>query len=198
MALSKTYDQTTAAVFDAIYQRRATRSYTKQPVPKEHIRTLLDAAIQAPSAMNRQPWAFVVIQDRNLLTRISDAAKKRILDDTNWANGLEQKHIPLESPNFDIFYGAETLIVICRHDEEGFNPEGDCYLAAQNLMLAAHAMGLASCPIGFAGEILQSLAFREELAIPPDYWPALPIIVGHAKSSAEPTQREPGKKLAWR
>ncbi|MGZ3702472.1 MAG: nitroreductase family protein, partial [Bdellovibrionota bacterium] len=79
MALQKKYDQPSNAVLDSIYQRRAVRSYSKQTVSKENITALLDAANQAPSAMNRQPWGFIVIQDRALLTRISDAAKKRIL-----------------------------------------------------------------------------------------------------------------------
>lgn len=198
MALPNPHHDAVAAVLNAIYRRRATRSYTKQPVSKEYVTALIDAAVQAPSAMNRQPWAFLVIQDRTLLTRISDAAKKRILADTNWANDLEYKHIPLADPGFDIFYGGSTLIVLCRHDEDGFSPEGDCYLAGQNLMLAAQSMGLATCPIGFARDILQTPQFRDELAVPADYWPTLPILVGYPKGTTEPTHREPAKIFVWR
>ncbi|MGZ6465558.1 MAG: nitroreductase family protein, partial [Bdellovibrionota bacterium] len=74
----------------------------------------------------------------------------------------------------------------------------DCYLAGQNLMLAAQAMGLATCPIGFARDILQTRSFREELKMPNDYWPVLPIIVGYAKGITEPSKREPSKVLVWR
>jgi nitroreductase len=198
MALLQTNTQPILTVMDALYQRRAVRNFTKQGVSKEQITTLLDAAAQAPSAMNRQPWAFLVIQDRTLLTRISDSAKKRILEDTDWASNLEHKHIPLDDPNFDIFYGATSLVVICRHDEEGFSPEGDCYLAGQNLMLAAHAMGLATCPIGFARDILQTQGLRDELSVPTDYWPVLPIVVGYPKGVTEPSLRKISKVLAWR
>lgn len=187
-----------SALLDAIYQRRATRAYSAKPVSRELVSKLLDAAIQAPSAMNRQPWAFVVIQDRSLLTRISDCAKKQFLAETTLAGELERGHIPLDDPAFDIFYGGSTLVVICKHDEEGFSPEGDCFLAGQNLMLAAEALGLASCPIGFARDVLQTPAFREELSIPGEYWPVLPILVGYPKSSAPATQRKPAKVLAWR
>jgi nitroreductase len=166
-------------------------------VSKETIQALLDAAVQAPSAMNRQPWAFLVIQNRNLLKRISDAAKSRILASAAWAKDLEHKHIPLDDPKFNIFYGASTLIVICMTETEGFSPEGDCYLAGQNLMLAAQALGIGTCPIGFARDILQTEEFRRELSIPSCYRPALPIIVGYAATMAAPPHREAPKLIRW-
>ncbi len=197
MALAKVSNPATLAVFDAIYQRRAQRNYMARPVSKENVQALLDAAVQAPSAMNRQPWAFLVLQNRDLLRRISEAAKARILASAEWAKDLEHKSIPLSDPNFDIFYRASTLIVICMKEEEGFCPEGDCYLAGQNLMLAAQALGLGSCPIGFARDILQTDAFRKELAIPKGYRPVLPIIVGYASNVATPPHREQARVIQW-
>jgi hypothetical protein len=63
-------------VTDAIYTRRSVRDYTDREVSKETVMVLLQAAIQAPSAVNEQPWTFVVIQDRLLLRRYSDKAKQ--------------------------------------------------------------------------------------------------------------------------
>lgn len=62
-------------VMDAIYDRRAVRAYTERKVEAEVIQRLIDAAVHAPSAVNEQPWSFVVIQDRALPRRISDRAK---------------------------------------------------------------------------------------------------------------------------
>jgi nitroreductase len=197
MALAKANNPSTLAVLDAIYQRRAHRSYTARMVSKETVQALLDAAVQAPSAMNHQPWAFLVIQNKNLLKRISDAAKSRIMASAAWAKDLEHKHIPLDDPQFDIFYGASTLIVICTTEAEGFCPEGDCYLAGQNLMLAAQALGLGTCPIGFARDILQTEEFRQELSIPGGHRPALPIIVGYVAAAAAPPHREAPKLIGW-
>jgi nitroreductase len=76
-------------------------------VSETTVRELLDA-VWAPSANNLQPWSFVVIQDRTLLKKISDAAKVLLANDPHWHTRL-----PLTDPDFDIFYGCGTLIVIC-------------------------------------------------------------------------------------
>jgi nitroreductase len=60
---------------EAIYGRRAVREFTPKPVDEEVLRQLVDAAIQAPSAVNQQPWLFTVVQDKALLARISREAK---------------------------------------------------------------------------------------------------------------------------
>jgi len=59
----------------AIYGRRAVRDYTTEPLDEETIRHLIEAAIQAPSAVNQQPWSFCVVRDKALLARISHEAK---------------------------------------------------------------------------------------------------------------------------
>jgi len=63
---------------EAIYTRRAVREFTAEPVPDETLRQLIDAAVQAPSAVNQQPWSFCVVRDKLLLARISGEAKAYI------------------------------------------------------------------------------------------------------------------------
>ena len=179
-------------VLDAIQQRRATRAYTAEPVGEQAVRTLLDAAIHAPSANNVQPWSFVVIQDPVLLRRISDQAKVELALHPHWKGAH-----PFSDPKFDIFYGATTLIVICA-SAGGFEPTGDCYLAGENLMLAAWEMGLATCPIGLSRDVLQSPAMKQELGIPSEITPVLPIIVGHPAGRMPPTARKPPLIHAWK
>lgn len=178
-------------ILDAIRNRRATRDFTGRAVDESTVRVLLDAAVQAPSARNLQPWSFVVIQDPALLQRISDAAKQLLHADLHW-----QGSAPFTDPAFNIFYNATTLIVICAAPD-GFSPVGDCYLAGATLMLAAHGLGLATCPIGFARGALQAPAMKQQLGIPPEWQPVLPIIVGYPKGTAPKHGRQPPVIQRW-
>lgn len=179
-------------VLEAIRQRHATRSYAATPVDEATVRKLLDAAIHAPSANNLQPWSFVVIQDRKLLKEISEEAKAALAQDPHW-----KSHLPLTDPAFDIFYGAGTLVVICSR-RDGFAPVGDCYLAGENLMLAATDLGLATCPIGLARDVLQAPAMKRRLGVPPDEQPVLPIAVGHAAGAMPAHPRAAPKIHSWK
>ena len=186
------------SVFDAIYERRAFRKYLPERVSRDKIEKLLDAAVHAPSAINLQPWAFAVIQSPEVLKKISDRSKVELLNDPRWkSTSSHSEHaIPLTDPNFNIFYGATTLIVICAR-KGGFCPAGDSYLAAENLMLAAHAMGLATCPIGLARDVLQTDDMKRELSIPSHYEAVLPVIVGYPDGSMPKTERAPPRIFRW-
>lgn len=175
-------------VLDAIYMRRAVRQFTSQAVRPDTVEALINAAIQAPSAMNKQPWAFCVIQDAEVLHRMNESAKQLLKMSPAWKDNSEHAKAQIHEPEFDIFYGATTLIVICA-EQDGFQPVGDCYLAGENLMLAATAFGLATCPIGFARDVLQTEAFRGDLDIPKRYTPVLPLIVGYPKTLPPKTPR---------
>ena len=113
---------------------------------------LIDAAIQAPSAVNQQPWSFCVVRDQAVLAHISNEAKAHMLR-TSPAALLHHFQELLSNPNFHIFYHAPALVLISSVAESPWAVE-NCSLAAENLMLAARAAGLGTCWIGFA----QSLA----------------------------------------
>ena len=131
----------------AITGRRAVREYIDQPVDVKLIRILIDAAIQAPSAVNQQPWSFCIVRDKAVLGRISREAKAHMLRTT--PVGLVSHHFDkiLNDPNFDIFYHAPALIVISCISAMPWAIE-DCSLAAENVMLAARGVGLGTCWIG--------------------------------------------------
>ena len=107
--------------------------YTDEVVNDTVLRELIGLAVQAPSAVNQQPWSFVVIKDRVLLTHISDRAKVHMLK-SPLAASASHYHDTLSDPNFQIFYHAPVLIVICAVDAGDWGVE-DCALAAENLML---------------------------------------------------------------
>lgn len=183
-------------ILDAIRSRRAVRAYAASQVPKDLVHTLLEAAVWAPSAMNLQPWAFVVVQDAETLKRISDEAKRTAIAVQAVDSDHQGLREALESPDFSVFYNAGTLIVICATSSGPF-AVGDCCLAAQNLMLAAHALGLASCPIGLALPALRRPALKRELGIPAGYTPAFAAIIGYPRETPPLTARHPPEIVAW-
>src|SRR5665647_3577548 len=93
---------------EAIYTRRAVREFTDELVDEKTLRQVIDAAVQAPSAVNQQPWSFCVVRDMALLARISSEAKAHMLRISPVAL-LPHFQERLNNPNFHIFYHAPAL-----------------------------------------------------------------------------------------
>lgn len=182
---------------EAIQTRRAVRSYTDQLVDKAAVTTLIQAAIQAPSAINQQPWAFAVIQDKAILKRYSDRAKTLCAETMDTKSMPEELKAMLSDASFNIFYNSGTLIVVWAKPM-GQHPDWDCCLAAENLMLAAHGMGLGTCPIGLAWPLLEQSDIKNELSVPFDYRPVMPIIVGYPRGPAAMVGRNDAEIRCWK
>jgi nitroreductase len=176
-------------VIEAIYHRRSVRAFTTDAVPSEVIDDLVSAAVQAPSAMNLQPWAFLVTEGRATLSQYSERAKRHLLETMTPDSPIFHYRDQLSEPAFDIFYGASVLVVIAATADAAQFAE-DCCLAAQNLMLAADGMGLGTCCIGFARPWLNRAETKAELGLPAPYSPITPIVVGYAKSVVPPVPRK--------
>lgn len=194
------------AVLEAIYNRRAVRDYREEAVPEATVRALLEAAVHAPTAMHLEPWAFVVVQDPARLKRYSDEAKRLLRESAEGHRQLlkvpglspSDAHLArmLADPDFNIFYNAGTLIVICARPLGSF-VTADCWLAAENLMLAATGLRLGSCCIGLAVPWLGTAAAKRELGIPGDVTAVAPIIVGVPAHATPPVGRKPPVVLRW-
>ncbi len=174
---------------DAILGRRAVREYTDQAIDEQAVRRLVAAAVQAPSAVNEQPWTFTVARDRNRLDRISREAKAHML--ATMPAGVHSAHFRslLSDPDFDIFHRAPALVVISARAQGPWIVE-DCALAAENLMLAAFAEGLGTCWIGFAQSFLNTPSGKAILGLPEAWVPVAPIIVGRPKRAPPPVPRK--------
>ena len=183
-------------VLKAIYQRRATRHFTDAEVTKSVVRDLLGAASQAPSALNLQPWAFAVLHGRQRLLEYSDRAKAHLLRTTDPSFGLDPRIDQYASETVNIFHGADTLIVVCAKPGR-FAPEEDCFLAAQNLMLAAHGMGLGSCPVGFARPWFNLPQTKAELGLPANYTPVLPVVAGYPSQPPPAVAKHDPEIACW-
>jgi nitroreductase len=154
---------------ESIYTRRTIRKYSNKTVPDDMIEKLLKAGMSGPSAMNEQPWYFIVVKDRKLLVEISKA-----------------------SPYSQMAKDAAVAIIVCGEPKlqkiEGFWLQ-DCCIAAQNILLAAHALGLgavwtASYPLRDSVDNLQKL-----FGIPKKIIPLCVIPLGYPAEKKEPVER---------
>jgi len=146
-------------------------------------------------------WArgSVVIRERSLLDRYAERAKAIYLADPRVGDlaatpepALRQLREVLAQPGYDVFHGASTLITLYA---TGVHDVPECYLAAQNLMLAAYAMGLGSCPIGLSLPLMNQPEVKDELGVPASVVAALPIVVGHPAERPDATMRNPPRVL---
>jgi nitroreductase len=183
-------------LYDAIYRRRAVRHYTATAVPPALVRELLAAAAQAPSAQNLQPWAFGVFAGRRRLLAYSAQAKAFLLTTGDPALALHQTDDLYADPDHDLFHGAGTLIVIFARRGD-YHPAEDCCLAAENLLLAAAAENLTTCPIGCVRPWLNSLAGRRALGHADDWQAVFPVVVGYAQGETPAVPRHEPEILTW-
>ncbi len=123
-------------VLEATRIRRSIRKYRPEPIPDEKLRTILEAARLAPSAANRQPWRFVVVEDRERRKALAKAA------------------------NDQTFLGDAGAIVVAISDPEKSARwhEKDTMIALEHVVLAATALGYGTCWIGaFDEDAVKSL-----------------------------------------
>ena len=185
------------SVIEAIHQRRSVRDFTPKEVEREAVRKLLEAAVRAPSASNRQPWAFAVIQDRGVLAEYSAEIKASFPRSSENERFELQYREMLGFPNFNVFYNVGTLVVVYAHGPAPGLME-ECCFAAENLMLAACDLGLGTCPIGFARPWFGLPATKAQLGIPSQYEVVLPIVVGYPAALPPATERRDPEILVWK
>jgi nitroreductase len=184
-------------IFETILARRSVRDYKARKLDSTTINILLEAAVHAPTAIHQEPWAFVIIQDKALLRTLSDRAKPLFIAEAQ-EHDLERTGHSFDifnRPDFNIFYDAGTLILICGRTSSS-TYEADCWLAAENLMLAACAMGLGTCVIGSALPALQVPETKTQLNIPENFKAVAPIVVGYPDDVISPYIRKPPVVLA--
>jgi coenzyme F420-0:L-glutamate ligase / coenzyme F420-1:gamma-L-glutamate ligase len=186
---------------DILRQRRSIRRYQDRPVMKETIAQLLTAATWAPSAHNRQPWRFVVIEQRESKERLAASMGAQLRRDLA-ADGLPPLAIEKDATrSYKRITGAPVLILLCltladmdrypderRRRNEMMMAVQSVAMAGQNLMLAAHSFGLGACwlcaPL-FCPEIV-----KQVLDLAEDWRPQGLITIGYPAEEKEKT-REP-------
>ena len=134
-----------------------------------------------------------------LFQHLSDLAKPIFVEEVRHRNahGASHSFDHFIRPDFNIFHGADTLIIICAKPMGQF-VSADCWLAAENMMLAASAIGLGSCVIGSAIATLNIHKVKTELGIPDEYSAIAPIVVGVPSGETHSTSRKEPLILSWK
>jgi len=175
-----------------IFNRRSIRTFdNNRPVPEDKIRTLLDAAIMAPSTRNTQMWHFSVVRSKEIIDKMVARTKENIMKSEN-----EFLKGRASSPDYHTFHRAPVVIVISG-DPNARNIRFDIGAAAENICLAATSLGLGTCIIAssdylFEGDDREEI--KKMLGIPPGYEHICCIAVGY-NAAAHPEAPERKKDV---
>ncbi len=154
---------------EAIHSRRSIRRYEDRPVPEELVRKLLAAASSAPSARNQQPWQFVVIDDRQMLGEIAEV-----------------------NPNAQMARRALLAILVCGDLGLETLPGYwvvDCAAAVENMLLAAHALGLGAVWTGVYPRQERMDGLRQIARLPEGIMPHSLVVLGYPAEHPVPQDR---------
>lgn len=144
-------------VVETIMTRRSVRQYRPQAVEREKMQTIVECGINAPNAMNKQPWEVRVVDNADYINGVTELYKK--------ANPKAA-----EDPAFKNMFRNAPTVVFIGHDTKSESSPFDCGLLAENMMISAWSMGIGSCCLGSparfmktpeAAEYLQKLGFSE-------------------------------------
>ena len=166
------------AVLDAISTRTSIRAYQDRPVGADTVELLLRAAMSAPSARNRQPWAFIVVDDKALLRQLADSL-----------------------PYAQSAAAAPMAVVVCGvlTESQGATNAGwwvqDAAAASENLLLAAHAVGLGAVWTGVYSYEDRVRAVRNVLGLPRHVVPLNVIPIGYPAENPAPKQKWDSAKV---
>ncbi len=154
---------------EAILSRRSIRKYTKDPVTDQEIDLMLQAAMAAPSSGNARPWHFIVIRNREKLDEIA------------------RNH-----PYAGMLPQAQAAIMVCA-DEMLENHPGrwpqDCAAATENILLAAHALGLGAVWIGLYPEVERNIFISKMFNLPVTVHPLSMVSLGKPNEKKLPPHR---------
>ena len=165
-------DDTQAAALETIMTRTSVRAYTDQPVEDEKIELMLRAGMAAPTAVNKQPWAFVVVRSREQLDRLKEA-----------------------NPYARMLESAQLAIVVCGDMSKAIEGPMQSYwiqdasAATENILLAAHALGLGAVWTGVYPNPERVAPVSEALSLPSHVVPLCVIPMGYPAESPQPKDK---------
>jgi len=195
----------TDSLFEAIYTQRAIRYWEDRQVPREMLEEVVQAGSKAPSGSNTQPWMFVVVDDAAQRSAIA-AAMREMFESTGALQNMieegensELKERRLRSTGARAFFSklelAPVLIVPCLYrlssptrDPNSLEAGSSIYLAVQNMLLAARALGLGTL-MTTAHRLIET-ELRSILDIPADAHPVALVPLGFAGAKFGPTRRK--------
>ena len=175
--ITKQQDTMNKEFHDMLFTRHSIRKYTDEPIDGEHVKLLLEAALLAPSGKSVRPWEFVVVEDKEVLAKMSECRP--------FGSGPVAK--------------CKLAIVVCGDPGKTDVWVEDCTIAATYIQLQAEALGLGSCWIQMRGRFDKDNndsadLIRELLDIPGEQQVECIIVLGHKDEVRRPVDPD---KLLW-
>ena len=172
-----------------LINRRSIRDFQDKDVPVSLVKEILQDTCLAPTARNFQPCRFIIIQNRDVMKRLSDESKKNILSDIvhNPASPMKQLESRFRDERFNVFYNAPCLVLFIGPADAAFL-DADCALTAAYFMFSAASRGLGTCWIG-SGMHIRERTMLDEISVPGNCRIVAPIIIGYPTSIPPASER---------
>lgn len=170
MENAKMIEKSGKDLLEVLNGRVSVRNFTGEKVSDDELKTILNAGFCAPSARNRRPWEFVVMRDKDRFHAFAE-------------------HLPFCSM---LERGADAAIIICGDQSVTENYTlliNDCSAATENMLLAAHGLGLGGVWCGIIDEDGRLDFFRKELKLPENIVPAAMVVIGRPNDDKQPVDR---------
>ncbi|MBA3871931.1 MAG: nitroreductase family protein [Chloroflexota bacterium] len=198
-----------SGIHDTLFQRRSIRRYRTDAVPHEQIEAVLEAAIWAPSAHNRQPWRFAVIETQAQKEQLAQAMGARLRRDLA-ADGISPELIEADAGrSYSRITNAPVVIVLClsmvdmdvytdekRSRNEYLMAVQSVAMAGQNILLAAYDVGLSAC--WMCAPLFCPDVVNDALSLPDDWQPHALLTMGYAAETREKTRKPLKESVIWR
>ncbi len=178
---------------ELLLKRRSIRALEDKDVPMELIDEVIAESLYAPSGGNRQPWGFIIVNDRDTVKRLSDSSKKNILDqiEKDPDNHMAQYKDELMNEKFNVFYNAPCVVFIL--GEKGPMGKVDPAILATYFMLSASSKGLGTCWVGLGAS--PGADIKAEIGVPDDMTILAPLCLGYPKDIPAVPERKPANIL---
>ena len=179
-AQQKVENKDAQAAINNIMTRTSIRQYTDEPVSKADIETMLRAGMAAPTAVNRQPWHFVVINSKEKLAELAG-----------------------DNPRGGMLKKAPLAIVVCGNMDKALPGQGngfwvqDCSAATENILLAANAIGLGAVWTGLYPDVNRAGAVAKVLKLPETFIPLCTIVIGHPAEQPAPKDKWKPENISY-
>ena len=164
-----------------IAQRYSCRDFAAAPLTQNQLQILVDAALAAPSAVNRQPWYVIAVTDKELIDDM-DAEGMSVLSAED-PSGYER----IRARGGKLFYGAPCMMIVAS-DGSAYGSM-DSGILTENVCLAAHSIGLGTCIVGMAGVPLggpRGEEFKKRVKFPDGHVFGIGILIGVVNTGKEP------------
>ncbi len=206
---SDALDERTHSLRNVIFSRRSIRRYRPEPVPHSIVEDLLQAAIWSPSAHNRQPWRFAVVETQPQKEQLVQAMGARLRRDLT-ADGVPKEVIEADAGrSYSRITNSPVLIVLClsmvdmdvyaderRNHQEYIMAVQSVAMAGQNILLAAHDVGLGAC--WMCAPLFCPDVVKDELKLPDDWQPQALLTIGYPAETREKTRKSLETSVMWR